>query len=275
MQITVSNLGLKYTAVQDDTDYESNQPALEHNNSNLDLQSTQEDAVSSPHPSQDYGNFPPAQHSPPLAHEELSDPDAVNFHEILRDQEQESYSALDDIDYITAERILDQSEAFIQNSEIDQLNLSLDDIFDNTLESDEELIEPPSPIFKRNTNNPVTWPLVQNTAPTTPTRGPQILMPKLEPIFEMSNIDLKGKLVQIINFSGADDRKTQLKLKISDGESWIEVVLDESYRIYLYSKMMEMYHLITILDYTGSIEMCNITLVMYIDIISYIYLLIF
>ena len=40
-------------------------------------------------------------------------------------------------------------------------------------------------------------------------------MPKLEPIFEMSNINLKGKLVQIINFSGADDRKTQLKLKIS------------------------------------------------------------
>ena len=91
-------------------------------------------------------------------------------------------------------------------------------------------------------------------------------LPKLEPIFEISGVDLKGKLVQVLDFSGTKDKKSQLKMKISDGDTWIEVFLDNVYRHYLHGKMLEENHLVTIVDYTGSIEMNNLVLVSYYEI---------
>ena len=135
-----------------------------------------------------------------------------------------------------------------------------DDISDNSLESEEDIVEPPSPIFKRDVRVPAVRPTVDSTLPQTPTTRQSFIKPNLDSIFDISSVDLKGKLVQIIDISG-DDRKSQVKMKISDGDTWIEVFLDNAYRIYIYGKMLEVNHLVNIVNYTGSIEMDNIVLV--------------
>ena len=72
---------------------------------------------------------------------------------------------------------------------------------------------------------------------------------------------LESKLVQVINFSGANNKKETLRLKICDGEHWIEVTLAECYRIYLVGNMLKPYHLIKIIEYTGTIGDDNVMLV--------------
>ena len=136
-----------------------------------------------------------------------------------------------------------------------------EDISDNSLESEEEFVEPLSPIFKSDVRVPAVRPTVDSTLPQTPTTRQSFIKPNLDSIFDISSVDLKGKLVQIIDISGANDKKSQLKMKISDGDTWIEVFLDNAYRIYIYGKMLEVNHLVNIVNYTGSIEMDNIVLV--------------
>ena len=50
-------------------------------------------------------------------------------------------------------------------------------------------------------------------------------------------------------------------MKISDGDTWIEVFLDNVYMVYFCGKMLEINHLVNIVEYSGSIEMDNVVLV--------------
>ena len=56
----------------------------------------------------------------------------------------------------------------------------------------------------------------------------------------------------MISWTGGDNRKELLKLKISDGSSWIECTLAEPYRIYIVGNMIQENNLIKILEFSGS-----------------------
>ena len=114
------------------------------------------------------------------------------------------------------DRILDlsmehnvQIEGALENSNIIQPEYQ-DNSSDNTLESEEDMVEPPSPIMKRDMRIPAIWPRSDAALPRTPARGQCVIKSKLEPIFEISGVDLKGKLVQVLNFSETKDKKCQL-----------------------------------------------------------------
>ena len=198
--------------------------------------------------------------------DECADQNSDKQYEILREPEHDKPANLSGCCPGTDERILDQSggnevqsTSLLENYAItDQEDHG--DTSDNSLESEEENIEPPSPIFKRDMRVPAVWPRIDSSLSRTPTRQ-SVIKPNLDSIFEISNVDLKGKLVQIIDFSGANDNKSQLKMKISDGDTWIEVFLDNVYKLYFCGKMLEINHLVNIVEYTGSIELDNVVLV--------------
>ena len=125
-------------------------------------------------------------------------------------------------------------------------------------------VEPPSPIFQRSVQKPISW---QNNKPTereittTPTKTFRDNSPSLEPIFELNNSNLKNKLVQVLNWTGCESTKLPLRLKISDGSTWIETTLCESYRIYLVGNMLRQNNIIKIQDYTGTLGTNDLVLV--------------
>ena len=226
----------------------------------------QQSGTNIPTPTQDqyyYDSPTAAQHQ---SSQDCTYQNSEYHYEILREPQHDTPGNLTECSLTTDDRNLDQSGPY------DVLNNSLfkdyaiieeedqDDISDNSLESEEDIVEPPSPIFKRDVRVPAVRPTVDSTLPQTPTTRQSVIKPNLDSIFDISSVDLKGKLVQIIDISG-DDRKSQVKMKISDGDTWIEVFLDNAYRIYIYGKMLEVNHLVNIVDYTGSIEMDNIVLV--------------
>ena len=139
-------------------------------------------------------------------------------------------------------------------SGFDDINFSADEFSDiSLLDLDFDSVEPPSPIFKRDIVHPVVW--TKNTGSDlnkTPPKRTKSVAPTLEPFLELSGCDFKNKLVQVISWTGGDNRKELLKLKISDGSSWIECTLAEPYRIYIVGNMIQENNLIKILEFSGS-----------------------
>ena len=129
-------------------------------------------------------------------------------------------------------------------------------------EIDLDYVAPPSPILRRDSNKPVVWyDSKSNDNKKTPPRRTILTKPRLEPIFELRGVNLESKLVQVINFSGTENKKETLRLRISDGETWIDVRLAEVLRIFFVLKMLRVNNLIKIIEYTGTVEDDNIVLV--------------
>ena len=79
-----------------------------------------------------------------------------------------------------------------------------------------------------------------------------VAKPELDPIFETLNCDLKEKLVQVIGWTGLDNKKELIQLRISDGSVWTECRIADGYRIWIAGDMLRLNYLIKILDFTGS-----------------------
>ena len=122
------------------------------------------------------------------------------------------------------------------------------------LDEDYFRVEPPSPRFKRDT--PVVWPTWTRTSgescSKTPPRARDVATPVLEQIMEIPNCDLKEKLVQVIGWTGLDNKKELITLKISDGSVWTDCRIAEGYRIWIAGDMLRLNYLIKILEFTGS-----------------------
>ena len=132
------------------------------------------------------------------------------------------------------------------------------------LDNDETDLEPDreahaqSPVFKK---SKIYAKKSSAPEPKTP-ENIKVTNPKeiLEVLFELGIEDLKGKLVQLLSWTG-ESRKEIITLKISDGLSWVKCTLDDKYRINLVGKMLVINDVFRILEYTGSVHENNLKLV--------------
>ena len=186
--------------------------------------------------------------------------------EVLReDTHQGSFSIFDNADE-RFDQIVDMREDIEMEEGVFEENVSEENLLDLNVtpyeETDEDDVVPPSPILRRDSNKPVVWyDSKSNDYKKTPPRRTILTKPRLEPIFELRGVNLESKLVQVINFSGTENKKEALRLRISDGETWIDVTLAEVLRIFLVGKMLRVNNLIKIIEYTGTVEDDNIVLV--------------
>ena len=121
-----------------------------------------------------------------------------------------------------------------------------------------DVLDPPSPVFKK---SKIYAKKSSAPEPKTP-ENIKVTNPKeiLEVLFELGIEDLKGKLVQLLSWTG-ESRKEIITLKISDGLSWVKCTLDDKYRINLVGKMLVINDVFRILEYTGSVHENNLKLV--------------
>ena len=131
-----------------------------------------------------------------------------------------------------------------------------DDVTDEKENSNEETdeeenVEPPSPVMLRgNTDHLRTTPLRRLRKSTDGV---------LTTVFNTSHRDLTGAKVQLMSWEGSGKDEV-LKLKISDGQNWINATIKSSYKIYFFGRMFHDLDIFQILEYTGMVNQNNIHL---------------